>query len=261
MELIDQLMHATAWPMEEPAAYGAFHLGFFLIGLAVSILIAWKLRNLSDRGNRWLLFSFGFFLAICEVYKQLFFYFYMEDHSYPWWIFPFQLCDMPMYLCLIVPWLKPGKLRQSLYSFMMLYNLLGGFIAFLEPSGITYGYWTLTLHAFIWHMSLVFMGLYLIFSHRGGHTREHFKLSTYVFLVLCLVAFSINMGLWDISGGAVNNFFLGPKITSLIVFHQIAKSFGWYVSTLLYIPVVILGAFLIHLPIHMWAKKKLAQKA
>ena len=61
MELIDQLMHATAWPMEEPAAYGAFHLGFFLIGLAVSILIAWKLRNLSDRGNRWLLFSFGFF--------------------------------------------------------------------------------------------------------------------------------------------------------------------------------------------------------
>ena len=31
-----------------------------------------------------------------------------------------------MYMCLIAPWLKPGKLQRGMYSFMVLYNLLGG---------------------------------------------------------------------------------------------------------------------------------------
>ena len=42
----------------------------------------------------------------------------------------------------------------------------------------------------------------------------------------------------------------------LVVFEWIAKTFGWYISTLLYIPTVCLGAFLIFLPIHLVAKRK-----
>jgi hypothetical protein len=49
-------------------------------------------------------------------------------------------------------------------------------------------------------------------------------------------------------------FFVGPKNSSLAIFKDIAKNFGWYVSTALYIPTVCLGAFLLYLPAHYYHK-------
>ena len=253
---LDGVISATAWEMVTPKAYGPFHLSFTVIGFAVSILAAWRLRNLGEKGNRFLLVGCGLFLAICEVYKQLFYYYYIGDNSYQWWIFPFQLCSVPMYLCIIAPLLNPGKLQQGMYNFMMSYNRLGGFMAFIEPSGIVHPHWTLTLHAFIWHMSLVFIGLYLAASGRGGKQMSDYKSASKTFVALCGVAFCINLLLRDISNGTVTMFFVGPCNSSLIVFKQISEMFGWYVSTILYIPTVCLGAFLIFLPFHLYEKKK-----
>lgn len=253
---IDAFMHATAWAMEKPAAYGPFHLIYTFVGLLLSFLLAWKLRNLGKTGNRVLLTVCGAFLAICEIYKQLFYFYYVENHVYAWWIFPFQMCSVPMYLCLIAPWLKEGKLQRAMYNFMMLYNLLGGAMAFIEPSGIVHAYWTLTLHAFTWHMSLIFIGLYLFFSKRGGVDKESFGLSTKMFLGLCAVAFILNVALRKVSGGEVNNFYIGPSNSPLIIIKWICQNFGWYVGTVLYIPAVILGAFLICLLLRSLSRRR-----
>lgn len=257
--LLDAFMHTTAWPMEKPPAYGAFHLTFTFVGLALSIFTAWKLRKIGDKGNRVLLTGCSVFLLICEVYKQLFYYYYIGNHSYQWWIFPFQLCSIPMYLCMITPWLKKGKLQQALYNFMMSFNLLGGLMAFIEPSGIVHEYWTLTLHAFIWHMLLVFIGLYIALSDRGGKTMADYKAAVITFLALCVIAFILNLCLAGVSDGNVNNFYIGPSLSPLAIFKDIANNFGWYVSTILYIPVVSLGAFLLFLPFHLYHKSKSAQ--
>ena len=182
----------------------------------------------------------------------------MSDNSYVWWIFPFQLCSVPMYLCIIALFLKPGSFRNGIYGFMTTYNLLGGLMAFIEPSGITHGYWTLTLHAYIWHMMLIFIGIYLIVSGRFAKTGKDYFHATLTFLALCIVAFSVNVIFRDISGGSINMFFVGPSNSSLAVFKDISQKFGWYVSTALYIPTVMLGAFLVFLPAHIYAKKKSA---
>ena len=200
----------------------------------------------------------GIFLLLSEIYKQLFYYYFIGQRSYQWWIFPFQLCSVPMYLCIIAPLLKPGKIQQGMYNFMMIYNLLGGFMAFVEPSGITHAYWTLTLHAFIWHMMLVFIGLYLAFSDRAGKTMKDYRAASVTFLCLSGIAFCINLIFWKAAEGDINMFFVGPRISPLIVFEWIAETFGWYVSTALYLPVVCLGAFLFFLPFHLHAKKKTA---
>lgn len=255
---LERFINATAWTMTKPAAYGPFHLIFAIVGLAVSFLLARRLRKLGDKGNRVLLLGCGLFLLISEVYKQLFYYYFIGQRSYQWWIFPFQLCSVPMYLCILAPLLKPGKVQKGMYNFMMIYNLLGGFMAFIEPSGITHEYWTLTLHAFIWHMLLVFVGLYLAFSDRAGKTMADYKAASVTFVVLCGIAFCINLLFWTVSEGTINMFFVGPKNSSLIVFSWIAETFGWYVSTALYIPVVCLGAFLFFLPFHLREKKKTA---
>lgn len=257
---LESIMAATAWEMTKPAAYGPFHLTFTALGVFLCILIARKLRHVSERGNQIVLFSVGMFLAVTEIYKQLFYTFYLEDHTYNFGIFPFQLCSVPMYLCLIAPFLKPGKIRDGMYHFMTTYNLLGGIMAFIEPSGIVHGYWTLTLHAFLWHMMLVFIGVYLIASGRFAKTRRNYYSATVTFLVLAVIAFSINLIFWEASNGRINMFFVGPRNSSLMVFKDISKRFGWYISTLLYIPTVCLGAFIVYLPAHIYAKRK-ASKA
>ena len=259
-EFMDNLMALTAWEMEKPKSYGAFHLIFTFVGFALCVLLAYKLRNLSERGHKVVLISVGAFLVITEVYKQLFYYFYINDNCYAYNIFPFQLCSVPMYLCLIAAFLKPGKVLDGIYGFLTTFNLLGGIMAFIEPSGINHKYWTLTIHAYLWHMMLVFIGFYLIASGRFLKHTKNFFYATATFVVLCAVAFGINLLFWDVSGGTINMFFVGPRNSSLFIFKDIAKNFGWYISTLLYIPVVTLGAYIVFLPVHLWDKHKLRRE-
>ncbi len=254
--LLDQLIELTAWEMTKPKAYGPFHLIFTFVGLAISLFAAYKLRNTGEKGNRAVLLSCGLFLMLTEVYKQLFYFYHMEDHAYNWGIFPFQLCSVPMYLCVIAALIKPGKLRDGMYGFMTTFNLLGGIMAFIEPSGIVHGHWTLTVHAFVWHMMLIFIGAYLIASGRFARTWKDYRLAVFTFLALAALAFAINCIFWEISGGDINMFFVGPRDSSLLVFKQISKAAGWYVSTLLYLPTVCIGALIVFLPAHFYAKKK-----
>ncbi len=255
--MLKTFIELTVWEMEKPQPYGPFHLCWVLIGIVLCALLAWRLRKLKDKGNAILLVSIGVFLVICEIYKQLFYFYYIGQGSYQWWIFPFQMCSVPMYLCILAPLLKKGKLQNGMYHFMMIYNLLGGVMAMIEPSGLMHEYWTLTLHAFIWHTILVFVGLYLGFSDRTTVRKSDFKLATYTLLGLCGIAFCINLLCWDAANGDINMFFVGPANSSLIVFKDIAQQFGWYVSTALYIPVMILGGYLIFLPFHLAKKRQL----
>lgn len=247
LELIKDFMNATAWTMEKPKPYGAFHIIFMIVGFSLCALAAWRLRRVGDKGNRAILLISGIFLLACELYKQLFYTFVINPgEGYTWWIFPFQLCSIPMYFCIIISVLKQGKIQRALCNFTVAYNLLGGAIAFLEPSGLLHNYWTLTLHAFIWHMMLVFVGLYIGFSGRACTEKRDYRSATVTFLILCVIAFSINCIFREASGGSINMFFIGPRVSSLIIVKQIGERFGWYVGTLLYIPAVCLGAFLVY---------------
>ena len=260
MNFLERFIEATAWTMEKPKAYGPFHLIFTFVGLAVCILLAYLLRHTGKRGNRIVLVSVGAFLMITEVYKQLFYFYHIGGGSYEWWIFPFQLCSVPMYLCVIAPFLKEGKVQSAMYHFMTTFNLMGGLMAFIEPSGIVHEYWTLTLHAFIWHMMLVFVGFYLIASGRGAKAWKDYRSSVVMFLCLAVFAFVINLIFWVPSEGSIKMFYVGPATSPLLVFKQISEACGWLVCDLVYLPAVSLGALLMFLPVYLYEKKK-KQKA
>jgi hypothetical protein len=105
----------------------------------------------------------------------------------------------------------------------------------------------------------MFIGFYLTFSGRAGFQMKDYRAAVKTFLVLCCVAFSINLLLWEPSGGSVNCFFIGPADSTLIIFSDISKQFSWYVSTAIYIPLVCLGAFLMFLPVHLFKKRRQAK--
>lgn len=250
IEVLDAFFESISFPMEPFPAYGAFHILYTLIGFAVCAVTAWKLRRVSDKAAGWILFSVGFFLAVSEVLKQLFYFFVMEDNAYSWGDFPFQLCSVPMYLCMIAPWLKPGKLQRGMYSFMVLYNLLGGAISFAEPSGLLLDHWFLTIHALVWHMLLVFIGLFICFSRRGGNRQSDYVGATWTFLALCGAAFALNCFVQYGLGEHMNMFFVGPGNSPIIVFKQFSEWFGWYINTPIYIFAVCLGAYLVFVLIY-----------
>jgi hypothetical protein len=56
-------------------------------------------------------------------------------------------------------------------------------------------------------------------------------------------------------------FYVGPAISPLAVFKNIAQSLGWYINTPLYIFAVTLGAFIMFLPQYLFAKKKNKDKS
>ena len=54
--MLDAFFESISWPMVPPAAYGAFHILYTLIGFFVCGFAAWKLRNVSDRAAGYILF-------------------------------------------------------------------------------------------------------------------------------------------------------------------------------------------------------------
>ena len=67
-QILDRIISNTAWKMIPPKAYGGFHLIFTLVGVLLSVLLAYRFRHLGERGNRRLLVSVGVFLMLTEVY-------------------------------------------------------------------------------------------------------------------------------------------------------------------------------------------------
>ena len=62
-------------------------------------------------------FCCGLILLASEIWKQWTLTFQLNHGVYNFWYFPFQLCSVPMYVCLILPWVPDpalGKIRETL---------------------------------------------------------------------------------------------------------------------------------------------------
>lgn len=235
---MQKFLEWLAVPMERPKSYGAFHLTFMIVGLIVVVLAAFLLRKLNDKQNRIFLGIVGGILTISEVIKILFNTFILNGGNFAWWVFPFQLCSIPMYLCLICAFVKNEKFNSYLYEFMFGISLITAFLTLVEPSGLNKDYIFLTLHSYIWHLVLIFIGLYLYFSKRACTNKKGFLKAMAVFGVVTTIALLLNV---FIQKTGFNAFYISPYVPSqIIVFDKIWLSAGWVVSDLLYLIAILL---------------------
>lgn len=239
-------MHALAVEMTPPTAYGTVHIIVLIVGLSVAVSAAWLLRKIGDRKNNIFMLIFAGVLIVSEIFKQTFLYYVLCNKSICWGEFPFQMCSLPMYLCPLVVFTKNERLRRAAYAFMTCFNILGGFAGAFEPSGVFHEYTVLTVHAVVWHFSLIFLGCYLIFSRRGTYEKESLIDAIKLFVLFCFIAFVINTLIGITVGDTVNMFFVGPNPSPIIVFDKVANKFGWVASTVIYIPIVSLAAAIIY---------------
>lgn len=165
-------------------------------------------------------FYSGFLMLISEIWKQYCLTYIMNEGTYNWWYFPFQLCSIPMYVCLILPWCNSPGIRGVLLAFLMDFGLLGGIFTFFDTSGMYYSYLPLTFHSFAWHILLIFLGIRAGLARESDHSLKGFLKShafslRAVWLRRLSISCSILMGrltcsisaptiLWDKSSSAIS---------------------------------------------------------
>ena len=211
-------------------------------------------------------FFCGIIMLASEIWKQLVLTFIVGNGTYIWWYFPFQLCSIPMYIFLVLPFVRPEKIRQALLCFLMCYALLGGIAVFADTSGLHYSYAPLTVHSYLWHFLMIgtalFSGSVYATEQPAGFpdsldaspapcpsrrlSLDVFAAATALYLFCCLTATVLNLTLDKY--GTINMFYINPDYPmQQIVFRDIAARIGNLPSIVIYIGATISGAFLLFL--------------
>ncbi len=245
IELLQKYLLPLLHSMERPRAWGTFHALFFFIGIPLAILIAFVLRRVSKKTEKRLFLTVGIALIISELFKQL--AYTAIEGAYRFDLIPFQLCSIPMYLCVLMPMLPCGKLQRAMRTFIAAFGLMGGLASYIAPGTMCREWLELTLHSFLWHLILIFLGFYVFFSHNTKIQKRDFIGAEILYLSLCAVAFGINLLCFNVSGAPVNMFYIGPKPSTLPICREITARFGVAVNSIIYISALSLCAYLIHL--------------
>lgn len=191
-------------------------------------------------------FYCGFLMLISEIWKQYCLTYIVNNKTYNWWYFPFQLCSIPMYVCLALPWCTSARIRGVLLAFLMDFGLLGGIFTFLDTTGMYYSYLPLTIHSFAWHILLIIIGIRAGLSKESDHSRAGWGKCVCMFLACCLIATLFNLMFHPY--GKINMFYISPYYPMRqIVFCDIARLLGNGMGILIYAASIISGAGLMHL--------------
>lgn len=195
--------------------------------------------------SRYLLLLPGVLMLISEIWKQFTLTFPLGGGTYNWWYFPFQLCSIPMYVCLILPFLKNEKLCLALAAFLMDYGLLGGIFAFFDTSGMQYPLTALTIHSYVWHVVLILTGLLAARLFPAAASQNYYVPGTVVYLACCCIALFLNLALEQF--GTINMFYINPHyVMTQKVFGDIADRLGNTPGIFIYILSCITGAWFLH---------------
>ena len=244
-------MNRLAWTMDTPPLFGAFHICMALFMIIFAIFLARLAMGLDHDTRIKLLTITGWLLLLSEIFKQVFVCQVVTGGVYNYWYIPFQLCSVPMYLCILLPLLR-GKARDTVLTFMTGYTFLGAAATFIYPEDILRPYIVLTLHGFDWHGVLLFISLTIGLSGMAELTFSGWLRSTYLFLGLSVVAIVINV-ITEISSAAsgyihgyANMFYLSPfHMSSQPIVGAIEQSLGRPAAMLLYVIAVAAAAGLI----------------
>lgn len=212
-----------------------------------------------DRFRTFFLFC-GILMSASEIWKQYCLTFRLGGGHYNWWYFPFQLCSLPMYICLILPWVWKRPVRDIFLCFLADFGLLSGIFVFFDTSGMHYGYLPLTIHSYTWHILLIVLGIFsgmALMKDRQDPLISRCRLfagSVCIYLSGCFLATVLNLALSHL--GTINMFYINPLLPmTQKVFHLFALHLGNSAGILIYMMSVILGALCFH-TFWKWAARK-----
>ncbi|MBR6915569.1 MAG: YwaF family protein [Clostridia bacterium] len=248
----------TAWKWNAaflPKNGGAMYGGFFFMWIGILAFECALLLPVAAKRNKKttdrVVLAYGLVMLAAEIYKQIFFT--IEKGEYPWDLFPWQFCSVPMFAAVLAPLLPDGRVKDAIYKFLSFFGLIAGIMTIALPEGLYWDYVTLTCHSFFWHTSIVVIGLYLIIANGyarsvGDFFREWLGAAS-VYTATVVIAMILNAVWGLVLRGAIrtelsfNMFYISPFYSCpLPVFRDIQPHVPYLVFLLIYILAFCLGA-------------------
>jgi len=249
---MELLFGSMAWTWEtNPVYFGTLHIIYLLLAPALAVGISYLLRNNTLRQSKIVFLAIGVFLIFTEVYKLLFYVFVVPPVGiFPMWVFSWQLCSIPMYICIVIPFIKNERILNALYDFLLAFAGLGGVMMLFEPSGaFSIDHIVLTFHSIIWHTLLLFLAAYVVVTRRAAKRIRDYVLALIVFFVCAALAevFNTIVRFTMPTDNQMNMFFISPfQRTPIAVFKDIWDVGGPALAIPVYLFAISLGGFLFH---------------
>lgn len=235
-----------------PGNYGWFHLMFVALAIIAVVLLCVFFRDASDKKFRRILLISWLVILLFEIYKQVVFsYNYNAETGlgswhYGWGSFPFQLCSTSMYLLPFAVWLKEGKLRDSVLSFLALFSFFGGLCVYVFPNDVFHtDLLGVQIQTMVHHGLQIVIAIYIVAHERRKFNIKFFLISIPLFIEVVLVAMALNtIGHADIEG-TFNMFYISADYPcSLVILDNIYATQPYTVFLIIYIVGFVFCAFL-----------------
>lgn len=254
MEFLEKIITFLQFTMEKPTIYNWFHIMCLIIMVLIIIFLAYKKPNTKKT-----LFWFSIIMLAFEVYKQLSFSYTDGTWHYPWYIFPFQFCSVPMYVAFIACLTKNKKLENNLYCFLATYGLIAGIAVMLYPITVFVEETLINVQTMVHHGFMVIMGSYILINKDISYNMKSIINAMKVFLVLVAIALTVNIITYYIGlDNGLELFYISPFHTSILpVFSIVYEKVPYIIFLLLYIISFSIGSAIPLLIFESINKKKL----
>lgn len=242
---LSAILRSTHRVGEKPTKFGALHLSFLALSAALAVTAAILGRRTSrealDRG----VFLFGMLFLLLEAYKQAYYHVILGEGVYQISVLPLQLCSYVLYLSLLLPIQREGRVKDTLYCFTALFETAGGAVVIVYP--LFYRELALSVHTLLWHTAMIAVGVWILAARGYGrrYLSEVFS-SFLVFLALFLTGLTLNVLLPpDATGGTkpLNLFYLSPHgETNMFLIGFVREHLGLAAAATVYALLILLGA-------------------
>lgn len=252
MELLSEILRIFDTRMEAPKPYGAFHLVFLFLTALVTVLLCVTHKKASPDRPRRVVFITAVIVFIFEIYKQIHYSFSYGDtivFKYAWYIFPWQLCSIPMYAGLLTGIFRKGKLHDALCAFLATYAIFAGICVMVYPIDAVCTVTGVNIQTMICHGSMIVVGIYLLYSQYVKLEHKTILKALPVFFAVMLTAIALNEIIFAIglpSDQVFNMFFISPHYPStLVLYSDVQAVIPYPFCTLIYFAAATLAAYVI----------------
>lgn len=252
MNFFERILYFLKGTMPTPTNFGWFHIMFIAIVIGATVAICVLFKNAKDKTFRRIVLICWVVILVLEIYKQIIFSvnFGVEGGAtwnYQLYAFPYQLCSTPLYLLPFVAFLKDGKVRDGIMSFVSTFSLLGGLAVMVFPNDVFVEFIGINFQTMIHHGLQVVLGIFFMVYNRHKLNIKYFLKSIPVFFTLFVVAFALDLIVPKFTTETFNMWYISPYFLCTLPLVSIFYANLPYVLFLIcYVICFILIALLLH---------------
>ena len=188
--MMENILEFLDSKMTKPLLYKSFseswfHYLFLLILVIGFYFAVTKMKNLNRKSLNKVFLTYALVLWVFEIYKQIIFT-YQADWNYQWYAFPFQFCSVPMFVALIIPFIKNEKLYDGMQTFLGTFAFFAGTAVMIYPSTVFVTTIGINIQTMIHHGVMSVIGLGLLVNVINLNWKSFLR-SMLVFLFLIVI--------------------------------------------------------------------------